>query len=155
MHPVRMFWVVVGGVSGAEALFELMLFFRPTMSPYSEAVLDAVFIMAVALPLMYIIVYRPMRSLINQYRSAIDEVRTLRGIITICSACKKIRTDAQSWDQMEAYVQAHSEAKFSHGLCPDCIQRLYPEDAEWINEQMKIHRPHVQDTGGSPAKRTV
>lgn len=149
VHPVRMLWIVVGGVVGAEALFEMMVYFRPTMSPCIEAILDGSYILAVTLPLVYIAVYRPMRHLIDQYRSAIDEVRTLRGIITICSACKKIRSDAQSWDQMEAYVQAHSEATFSHGLCPDCIQRLYPEDAEWISEQMKIHRPHIPDTAGN------
>jgi len=144
INPARMLWIIVGGVSGAEALFELVVYWRPTMSPYMEAILDGMFIMSVALPLVYFIVYRPMRLLISHYRSALDEVRTLRGIITICSACKKIRTDAQSWDQMEAYVQAHSEAQFSHGLCPECIQRLYPEHAEWVSEQMNIHRPHVQ-----------
>ena len=88
-------------------------------------------------------------------RSAIDEVKTLRGIITICAACKKIRTDVQSWDQMEAYVQAHSEAKFSHALCPDCIRRLYPEDAEWITEQMNTHRPHVQDASETGSNSSV
>lgn len=148
IHPLRMLCVVVGGVAGAEAVFELAVYWRPTMSPYIEAILDGSFILAITLMLVYIAVYRPMRFLINQYRSALDEVRTLRGIITICSACKKIRSDAQSWEQMEAYVQAHSEAKFSHGLCPDCIQRLYPEDAEWINEQMKIHRPHHPNNTG-------
>jgi len=155
IHPVRMLWIIVGGVVGAEALFELAVYWRPTMSPYVEAILDGSFILAVTLILVFVVMYRPMRLLISQYRSAIDEVRTLRGIITICSACKKIRTDEQSWSQMEAYVQAHSEAKFSHALCPDCIRRLYPEDAEWINEQIKIHRPHVQDANGIGSNSTV
>lgn len=153
INPVRMLWIIVGGVAGAEALFELAVYWRPTMSPYIEAILDGGFIMAVSLPLMYFIVYRPMLSIIRQYRSAIDEIKTLRGIITICSACKKIRTDERSWSQMEAYVQAHSDAKFSHALCPDCIRKLYPDDADWINEQISIHRPHVQDAGGIESNR--
>ena len=125
------------------------------MSPYIEALLDGSFILAVALPLVYIVVYRPLRLLIFKYRSAIKAVKTLQGIITICSACKKIRSDEQSWNHIEAYVQDHSEAKFSHALCPDCIQRLYPEEAEWINEQMAIHRPHVKDASGTGSNSTV
>ena len=148
IRPGRMLWVTVGGVAVAEALFELVVYWRPTMSPYIEAGLDAGFIVAVALPLVYISVYRPMRLLIDQYSSALDEVKTLRGIITICSACKKIRTGKESWDQIETYVRAHSEAEFSHGLCPDCIRRLYPDDADWVNEQMAIHRPHGQNEDG-------
>ena len=155
INPVRMLWIIVGGVVGAEALFELAVYWRPTMSPYVEAILDGIFIFTVTLCLVFVVMYRPMRLLISQYRSVIDEVKTLRGIITICAACKKIRTDIQSWDQMEAYVQAHSEAKFSHALCPDCIQRLYPEDAEWITEQMNTHRPHVQDASGIGSNSSV
>ena len=155
VNPVRMLWTIVGGVAGAEALFELVVYWRPTMSPYIEAILDGSFILAVTLVLVFVVMYRPMRLLISQYRSAIEEVKTLRGIITICAACKKIRTDVQSWDQMEAYVQAHSEAKFSHALCPDCIRRLYPEDAEWITEQMNTHRPHVQDASETGSNSSV
>ena len=147
LHPARMLCVIVGGVAGAEAVFELMLYWRPAMSPYIEAILDGSFVMAVALPLVYLSVYRPMRLLIDHYRSAIEEVRTLRGIITICSVCKNIRTSAETWERIETYVRARSEAEFSHGLCPDCVRKLYPEDAEWVNEQIRIHRPLVQDTG--------
>lgn len=147
INPGHMLWIIVGGVAGAEALFELAVYWRSTMSPYIEAVLDGSFIFAVTLFLVFVFMYRPMRLLISQYRSALDEVKTLRGIITICSVCKKIRTDERSWSKMEEYVQAHSEAKFSHGLCPDCIKRLYPEHAEWVTEQMNIHRPHIQDAG--------
>jgi len=65
----------------------------------------------------------------------LKEVRTLRGIIPICAGCKKIRTGKQSWEEVEAYVRAHSEAEFTHGLCPDCIQRLYPELADPATEE--------------------
>jgi len=54
------------------------------------------------------------------------EVKTLRGIIPICSSCKKIRDDQGAWNQVEVYVREHSEAEFSHGICPDCFHRLYP-----------------------------
>jgi ligand-binding sensor domain-containing protein len=62
-----------------------------------------------------------------QLQKALDEVHTLRGIIPICSSCKKIRDDQGLWNQVEEYIRQHSEAEFSHGICPDCMKRLYPE----------------------------
>ncbi|MFK5951822.1 MAG: response regulator [Desulfobacterium sp.] len=60
-------------------------------------------------------------------QGALDEIKTLRGIIPICSHCKKIRDDKGYWEQIEAYISDHSEAQFSHGICPDCAQELYPD----------------------------
>jgi hypothetical protein len=53
----------------------------------------------------------------------------LRGLLPICASCKKIRDDKGYWNQMETYIEAHSEADFSHGVCPECMERLYPEYA--------------------------
>jgi hypothetical protein len=55
------------------------------------------------------------------------EIKTLRGIIPICSSCKKIRDDQGIWNQIETYFRTHSGAEFSHGICPECMQKLYPE----------------------------
>lgn len=57
---------------------------------------------------------------------ALSELHTLRGIIPICANCKKVRTDAGEWQQVERYVHEHSAAQFSHGICPACAQLLYP-----------------------------
>jgi PAS domain S-box-containing protein len=65
--------------------------------------------------------------LIGELQEALAKIRTLRGLIPICSACKKIRDDQGYWQQVEVYVRDHSEAEFSHGLCPDCARRLYPD----------------------------
>lgn len=56
-----------------------------------------------------------------------DEIRILRGILPICSSCKKIRDDAGAWNQIETYIRHHSEAEFSHSICPECTQKLYPD----------------------------
>jgi hypothetical protein len=64
--------------------------------------------------------------LIEKLQKTIDEVRVLRGILPLCSQCKKIRDDKGYWHQVESYVSAHSEAGFTHGLCPECIRELYP-----------------------------
>ncbi len=58
---------------------------------------------------------------------AFDEIKTLRGIVPICANCKKIRDDKGYWNQVEVYVRDHTEAVFSHGLCPDCVKELYPD----------------------------
>lgn len=55
-------------------------------------------------------------------QKALSEVKTLRGMIPICAHCKRIRDDQGSWQQIEMYVRAHSDAKFSHGICPSCLQ---------------------------------
>ena len=57
------------------------------------------------------------------------EINTLRGIIPICSSCKNIRDDKGYWQQVEVYIRDRSEAQFSHGLCPECMEKLYPEFA--------------------------
>ena len=63
----------------------------------------------------------------RRLQRALDEVKTLRGIVPICANCKKIRDDKGYWNQVEQYVSDHTEAQFSHGICPDCAQKLYPE----------------------------
>ncbi len=65
--------------------------------------------------------------LIAELSSALAEIKTLRGIIPICSHCKKIRDDKGYWNQIELYIRDHSEAEFSHGICPDCEEKLYPD----------------------------
>jgi len=66
-------------------------------------------------------------SSISQLQKAISEIKTLRGIIPICSYCKKIRTDDKSWQLIEAYIREHSDAEFSHGICPECAKKFYPD----------------------------
>jgi PAS domain S-box-containing protein len=65
--------------------------------------------------------------LITELQDALDKVKTLKGMIPICSSCKKIRDDTGYWSQIEAYIRDHSDAEFSHGICPDCAKRLYPD----------------------------
>jgi PAS domain S-box-containing protein len=66
-------------------------------------------------------------QLILAYRDALEHVKTLKGFIPICSSCKKIRNDSGFWSQIEAYISEHSDAEFSHSICPECAQKLYPE----------------------------
>ncbi len=73
-------------------------------------------------------------KLINELREAISKIKTLSGMFPICSSCKKIRDDKGYWNQIEAYIRDHSEAKFSHGLCPECADKLYG-DEDWYKRR--------------------
>ncbi len=67
--------------------------------------------------------------LIGELRDALGQVRTLTGLLPICSGCKRIRDDDGAWQQLEVFLRAHTEAEFSHGMCPSCVAEWYPEDA--------------------------
>lgn len=65
--------------------------------------------------------------LIQELTEALAHVKTLSGLLPICAACKKIRDDKGYWQQVETYIKERSDAEFTHGICPDCAKRLYPE----------------------------
>jgi phosphoserine phosphatase RsbU/P len=63
---------------------------------------------------------------VEDLKEALGHVKLLQGIIPICMHCHKIRNDNQAWDQLEAYITDHSDAQFSHSVCPECIRKFYP-----------------------------
>lgn len=71
-------------------------------------------------------------------KKSLEEVKALSGLLPICSKCKKIRDDKGYWNQIERYISKHSEAKFSHSMCPECIDEFYEND-EWY-KKMKIRK---------------
>ena len=66
-------------------------------------------------------------QLIDQLRDALAQVKQLSGLLPICMSCKKIRDDGGGWNRMEYYIAAHSEAEFTHGICPECIKESHPQ----------------------------
>ncbi len=71
-------------------------------------------------------------SLISELQQALSDVKRLKGLLPICAHCKKVRNDTGYWQQVETYIESRSEAQFSHGICPDCIQKYYAEYADGI-----------------------
>lgn len=63
---------------------------------------------------------------VSKPQLALAEIKTLKGIVPICSFCKKVRDDQGYWEQVEVYVKQHTQADFSHGICPECAQKHYP-----------------------------
>jgi PAS domain S-box-containing protein len=79
-------------------------------------------------------------ELIKKLQKALAEVKTLRGIIPICMICKQIRDDKGYWEEVEVYVHKHSEAEFSHGICPNCLKTKFPKIYE-KNEKKLLETP--------------
>ncbi|MCB2193006.1 MAG: DUF3365 domain-containing protein [Deltaproteobacteria bacterium] len=75
---------------------------------------------------------------IDERDQARQELRTLSGLLPICSHCKKIRDDQGDWQVLEEYIVHHSEADFSHGLCPDCLAKYYPDTYQRMKKENKI-----------------
>lgn len=78
-----------------------------------------------------------LRRLNAELKEALSQVKRLSGLIPMCSNCRRVRDDAGFWKQVEQYIAEHSEARVSHGMCPQCIRALYPEFADEILRQME------------------
>lgn len=68
-----------------------------------------------------------LKETIEECMIALQKVKVLSGLIPICASCKKIRDDKGYWNQLESYLKAHSDAEFTHGICPECVKKLYPQ----------------------------
>lgn len=68
-----------------------------------------------------------LRQVNQELQTALGEIKTLRGILPLCSFCKKIHTAEGTWENVDVYIHKHTEADISHGLCPDCLKEHYPD----------------------------
>lgn len=68
--------------------------------------------------------------LIDELKAALAQVKNLSGLLPICSGCKKIRDDQGYWNRIETFISEHSDAQFSHGICPDCAKKYFPDYKE-------------------------
>jgi hypothetical protein len=101
--------------------------------PPSYAVLNAVIRAAVLVFIGYLVARTA-----RQTRELQREVKLLEGFLPVCSFCKKIRNERQEWEPMEQYISERSDAQFSHGLCPECLQKHY---GEWVKRPPPDPRP--------------
>ncbi len=144
--PLKVFWVIIISVLVAETFLMLILQFEgvshmDTIIHNYFILLDGVLLCLILTPLLLRFVYKPMKDTakgidearrelenkVQELAEAFTEVKQLRGIIPICSSCKKIRNDGGLWEQVEAYIEEHSDADFSHSMCPDCTKSFYEE----------------------------
>lgn len=83
-----------------------------------------------------------LQNALGKLEIALGEVKKLSGLLPICASCKKIKDDKGYWEQIERYISNHSEAAFSHGVCPDCAKKLYPDyyDKIWGNKEKEDNK---------------
>jgi hypothetical protein len=85
------------------------------------------------------------RNLSKRVEQALADVKILQGFLPICASCKNIRDDQGYWNHIEAYISEHSEAEFSHGICPKCAAKLYPEYTDLFDEGQLPKSPSADD----------
>ena len=93
------------------------------VKPYDNAALKS----AIEITLIKHQANRDKEKIIAQLEEALLQVKRLSGLLPICASCKRIRDEGGGWQQIEDYITVHSEADFSHGICPQCARKLYPE----------------------------
>ncbi|MCP4723290.1 MAG: hypothetical protein GY860_27880, partial [Desulfobacteraceae bacterium] len=84
-----------------------------------------------------ILIQNEREILVKELKNALARIKTLNGLIPICSTCKKIRDDKGYWGLIESYIESHSDAAFSHGICPECSDKLYGEEDWYIDMKKK------------------
>ncbi len=133
-HPAYLLVITIASIFVSEVLIMLMLPLLPDLTPVQSALADALCLSFLIFPALYFLLLRPVRllisgqkQLITELRGALSTARTLRGLLPICSRCKKIRDDQGYWKRLEVYIREHSDAEFTHGLCPECGKQLYPD----------------------------
>ncbi len=94
---------------------------------FVAVVLDALILPLLLTPALYFFAYRPLLKTNHELDRALHEIKTLKGIIPICAYCKKIRDDEEIWRQIEDYLMQNSEARFTHGMCPECFEQQINE----------------------------
>lgn len=128
----------VAGVAGLLFTSYLHVYDRSNMAGHFLKILSFYFmyhaIVQTAVVKPYAIVFRKLKlseDALRQERDAllksIETIKVLTGLLPMCSACKKIRDDKGYWSRVETYLEQHSDVHFTHGLCPDCARRLYPD----------------------------
>ncbi len=132
--------ISLAGIFAAETAVMLLLNVLPPIGGLLTAALDAGALVLLVFPVLYALMFRPLvyhvaelrqaerkqQELIGQLQKALADVKTLSGMLPICASCKKIRSDDGHWEQIDKFVLSHSEVEFTHGVCPECVTKLYP-----------------------------
>jgi hypothetical protein len=91
----------------------------------------------------------------DRLKDALDNIKTLKGMLPICSSCKKIRDDEGYWHQIEKYIHERSEAEFSHSICPDCYKKLYPGFYQLKELKKKFEKGEISKEEYEEAKQNI
>lgn len=142
--PALLFAITTLSIFVGEGMVMLVLPHLPDMGVIETALVDASLLTLIVIPMLYLFLFRPMhihvnerkkiedrqKKLIGDLRDAMEKVKILSGLLPICASCKKIRDEKGAWNSLERYISERSDAEFTHSICPECEERLYPEMSE-------------------------
>ena len=137
-RPSYLLFTTASTIFISEILIMMLMKFLPPLAALPEAILDAVLLILMVFPSLYFFVFKLQSQHIEQHRlaevdkdiliaelhKALEEVKTLRGIVPVCASCKKIRDDNGFWQQVDVYLSTYSDAMISHGCCSECAERI-------------------------------
>lgn len=126
--------------TGATFAFALTPFFYQRIWFHALCLLGFVALVGAALQWRLARLKASEQELQRRVDAALAKVKTLHGLLPICASCKKVRDDKGYWNQIETYLHEHSDTTFSHGVCPDCIKKLYPELSDEIIGGLEAER---------------
>lgn len=120
----------------------------PVTHSYADYSYEIIGFLGSALMLVGVIAIKPIfitirgaeeeqRALAENLQDALNSIKILKEMLPICANCKKIRDDDGYWEHVETYISKYSDTKFTHGVCPDCVRKLYPEFSEKVLENFK------------------
>ena len=127
------FGIAIFLISSRYDVFERFVSFsRSLESSELDEIVSVTFFLVFAMAFFLIRRWRKLKQTVNdlsrlneELSKALSEIKELRGIIPICAKCKKVKDDQGYWSQIESYIEKHSNADFTHGLCPDCMEAMY------------------------------
>jgi len=90
---------------------------------------------------------KKVKELILELQDTLTKVKILNGLLPICASCKKIRDDEGYWTQVEEYIEKNSQATFTHGICPECMKKLYPQYSSMSMDKYSIDMELTVDNG--------
>jgi len=139
--PGYLFAITILSIFFSEALVMLFLSYLSLTSLLIRSLLDATILSIIIFPMLFFFVLRPMQNyldqktmiekekekLITELQDALAEIKRLSGLIPICTWCLKIRDEKGKWKKMEFYIEERSEARFTHGICPNCVEKEFPD----------------------------
>ena len=134
---------IIGGIITGLVSLPIVILLHRNLLPESEVWVEFTLMGASCILTSFVVskfvdAKKKQDQLIQQLQNALAEVKTLSGLIPICASCKKIRDDKGYWGAVESYISAHSDATFTHGICPDCMKKLY---AEYYEQQKDENMP--------------
>ena len=137
--PFRLLVIIMFSIFVTEAIIMFLFSILPRLSQHVQIVVDGLLLTVLVFPIVYLFMLRPLvlhiterkraeaerEKLILELKETLSKLKQLSGLLPICASCKKIRDDKGYWNQIESYISDHSEADFTHGICPECMKNLY------------------------------